>query len=77
MKTSLSMNLMNEKYGVCRLNAKENIPNWAYESDFFSITKTEVELSVLCNEEIIPSNLSTELDWRILVECCSLLKRIK
>jgi uncharacterized protein len=62
----LKMTLLPDKYGVCRLNKEDNIPSWAYEGEFFSLTKTTDELSVLCLESNIPAGLKLEGDWRVL-----------
>jgi uncharacterized protein len=62
----LVMKLINESYGVCRLNKDEEIPAWAYEGELFSITKTDDELSILCLQENIPTGVKFEGDWRIL-----------
>lgn len=62
----LTMKLLSEKYGVCRLNKTELIPNWAKSSNFFSITKTEDELSIVCCEDIVPKEIKCEKDWRCL-----------
>ena len=62
----LTMKLLKEKYGVCRLDKNELIPEWAQNSDFFSITKTCDELSIVCFQDDIPNNINCEKDWRIL-----------
>jgi uncharacterized protein len=62
----LTMKLLKEKYGVCRLNKTELIPEWAKNIDFFSITKTSDELSIVCSEDNIPNDIKCERDWRIL-----------
>lgn len=62
----LTMKLLDEKYGVCRLDAIEDTPDWAVKGEFYSITKTSDELSIVCCEENIPSGIEFEKDWRIL-----------
>jgi hypothetical protein len=62
----LTMKLLKEKYGVCRLNKNELIPEWAQNSDFFSITKTCDELSIVCSQDDIPNDIQCEKDWKIL-----------
>lgn len=62
----LTMRLLDEKYGVCRLDKNELIPEWAQNSDFFSITKTSDELSIVCSQDNIPDDIKCEKDWRIL-----------
>jgi hypothetical protein len=62
----LTMKLLKEKYGVCRLNKTELIPEWAKNSDFLSITKTSDELSIVCFEDNIPNDIKCEKNWRVL-----------
>lgn len=63
---TLTMKLLKERFGVCRLNENEPIPEWAKNSDFYSITKTLDELSIVCSQDSIPSNIKCEKDWRTL-----------
>lgn len=62
----LTMKLLKEKFGVCRLDKNELIPEWSKTSDFFSITRTSDELSIVCPQNNIPSDIKCENDWRIL-----------
>jgi len=69
----LTMKLLKDKYSVCRLDKNSIIPNWVMNGEFFSITKTEDELSIVCSQENLPNNMQHELaniqcekDWRIL-----------
>lgn len=62
----LSMKLLEESYGVCRLDKNEPIPEWANNSDFSSITRTPEELSIVCFQNNIPDNIKCERDWKIL-----------
>ena len=62
----LTMKLLKERFGVCRLIKNELIPEWAKNGDFYSITKTLDELSIVCSQDSIPSGIKCEKDWRIL-----------
>ena len=62
----LDLTVLDETYAVVRLPSQSDIPNWAYGDSFLSITKTDDELSVVCNMELVPQNQVTELDWRII-----------
>ena len=42
------------------------LPSWATAGLFFSITRTEDELSVICEERLVPSELRREGGWRCL-----------
>lgn len=62
----LNFTVVEGKYGVCRLDKDSRIPDWAYQSEFFSLTKTFDELSIVCLQESIPEGIKCERDWRIL-----------
>ncbi len=49
---------------IVRLPALSTIPSWVFESDFFSITKTQDELSVVCLEKEVPSGARVERGWK-------------
>lgn len=62
----LTMRLLPERYGVCRLDSGSEIPQWASSGELFSITRTSDELSVVCLEQVIPDDIQAEKSWRIL-----------
>ncbi|GFZ31418.1 amino acid-binding protein [Clostridium zeae] len=62
----LTMRLLKDKYGVCRLDKNELIPAWAQKGEFFSITHTKDELSIVCYEDNIPESIKCEKDWNVL-----------
>lgn len=62
----LTMKLLKDSFGVCRLDSKDSLPNWATIGEFYSISKSSEELSIVCNEENIPVNIKCERDWRAL-----------
>lgn len=66
LEKTLTMKLLKEKYGVCRLDKDELIPEWSKSSEFVSITKTADELSIVCSQDNIPEDKKCERDWRIL-----------
>ncbi len=69
MEEKLTLKLLKERYGVIRLEKGESIPTWVFAGEFYSITKTEDELSVVCIENNISldiKNKKCETAWRIL-----------
>lgn len=62
----LTMKLLEESFAVCRLSKGGEIPEWAINSDFYSITRTTDELSIVCSQDNIPEGIKCEKDWRIL-----------
>lgn len=66
MGEKLTMSLLKHKYAVCRFHNSETVPGWAFQGEFFSITKTAEELSIVCLQEKVPEGVRYEADWRIL-----------
>lgn len=62
----LNLKLLKVKYSVCRLNKNDEIPKWIFDEEFFSITRTDDELSIVCSQDKIKENIKCEKDWRIL-----------
>lgn len=62
----LTMNLLKEKFAVCRLDKNHAIPEWSENDSFYSVTKTMDELSIVCLEKDVPHNIRHENNWRIL-----------
>jgi uncharacterized protein len=58
------LSVVPEKMGICHLGKNIPIPDWAIDGDFFSITKTEEELSIVCFQDKIPAGILFEKDWR-------------
>lgn len=57
------------RYAICRLPAKAAIPEWCWQGDFCSLTRTMAEVSIVCQEELVPvgqvQELKIEPDWRM------------
>lgn len=62
----LTLKATNGLYAVCRLNPDQKIPEWSLNGEFFSISKTDDELSVVCDNDLVPSGVKCEMNWRIM-----------
>ena len=62
----LALYILPESFGICRFDPNASIPGWALTSRFFSITRTQEEVSVVCHEKLIPQETSCEKGWRCL-----------
>ncbi|QJW47925.1 ACT domain-containing protein [bacterium BFN5] len=60
----LTLEVLFNQIGVCKLDAQSTVPTWACQGEFFSITKTTEELSIVCSEENIPKAVLCERGWR-------------
>lgn len=61
----LTLELLTERYAVCRLAADAETPSWA-RGELVAITRTPAELSVICGEGEVPDNVTAARGWRCL-----------
>lgn len=61
---SIKFEVLFDTFGICKLNASQAIPQWAYQGHFCSVTKTTDELSIVCTETSIPAGVLCEKAWR-------------
>ena len=62
----MTLLLLPGAYAVCRLSGGDEVPGWARSGDFFSVTRTSREFSVVCAEETVPQDIVAERGWRCL-----------
>jgi hypothetical protein len=62
----LTLSLLADTFAICRLGSSAPIPSWVTNGDFFSITRTPDELSIVCRQSDVPSEIQSERDWRYL-----------
>ncbi len=62
----LTLSVLPEEFGICRLDSAAEIPGWAISGPFFSITRTREELSIVCPAASIPEGSVAERGWRCL-----------
>lgn len=62
----LSLFVRSELLSVCRLCAGTPPPGWATRGSFFSITVTDLEVSIVCPTDLVPPEVAAERGWRCL-----------
>ncbi|OHB80179.1 MAG: hypothetical protein A2Z25_02360 [Planctomycetes bacterium RBG_16_55_9] len=62
----LALSLLPGGFAVCKLEPEHDIPDWVTHSAFWSMTRTQQELSVVCSEDDVPKDIQAERGWRIL-----------
>jgi len=62
----LLLSVLPERFAVCRLDPDEAIPDWVFSTSFWSITRTDEEVSLMLQEEFVPSSWKAEKGWRCL-----------
>lgn len=53
-------------YAICRLDPEKEVPPAVLTGPFFSITRTPVELSILCAVDKVPRGATVEAPWKCL-----------
>jgi hypothetical protein len=59
----LQLQEMNESFAIARLDANNQLPVWASEEGFLSVTRTRDELSIICREDLVPRDVRSERGW--------------
>lgn len=62
----MNLTILPEALAVCRLAAQDGVPDWAWNREFSSITRTSEELSIVCRGCDVPQHVKAERDWRAL-----------
>jgi hypothetical protein len=58
-----ALKVLPDRFAICRLDPRERIPGWAMEGQFWSVTGTREELSLVCPEASLPEGLTSERGW--------------
>ena len=63
MKTNLKLTILDGEYAVHRLSIEQDIPSNVLKGVFFSITKTDEELSIVCDAHLPVASEKRESGW--------------
>ncbi len=67
---SLRLDALPTTYAICRLAPDNDVPAWALRGSIWSIMRTLDELSIVCEEGVLPATLPPETPcergWRAL-----------
>src|SRR5580693_935601 len=62
----LQLSTLPENYAIVGLSRDAQLPAWATQGSFFSITRTSDELSVIVEESRVPAGLQFQSGWRVI-----------
>jgi len=62
----LALSVLPQRFALCRLDPDDVIPDWVSGYSFWSVTRTDEELSVVLPGESLPSGWKAEKGWRCL-----------
>jgi len=66
METDLPLVILPDRLAVCRLAADAPFPDWARPGYLLALVRTPDELSVVCEERLVPPEVRAERGWRLL-----------
>jgi uncharacterized protein len=55
--------MLDELYAIVRLEPDAELPGWVRGGHFWSVTRSDAELSIVCREEDVPADASAERGW--------------
>jgi hypothetical protein len=61
---SLSLTLLPQTFAICQLPRKEPIPTWILDLEFWSITRTDDEISLVIPENLVQNGWVISHSWR-------------
>ena len=59
----LNLNILDGAFSIHRLSPNDEISNQIYQSQFYSITKTAEEISVVCSSSVHLASERPETGW--------------
>src|SRR4051794_21680654 len=54
---ALTLTLLSDTFAVCRLDAGEVVPVWAWTGEVACVTRTRDELSIVCRADLVPAEV--------------------
>lgn len=69
MKPSLrrfQLSLLPDRYAIIGLSPNSALPDWATQGHFFSVTRTNDELSIVVEESLVPAGVQSQSGWRLI-----------
>lgn len=59
-----SLKILHDRMAVCRFDPTAAVPEWVDHCGFYSITRTEQELTIVCAETHVARGTTSETGWR-------------
>ena len=64
--SQLTLILFPQRMAVSKMEPGSKIPDWVEDNHFLSLTYTQDEMSIVCEEKSMPDELLAERGWRLL-----------
>lgn len=62
----MKLHVLEETLAVVRMQPSDPIPDWVWRGRFASVTRTHDELSIFCEESVVPDAIDGTGGWRAI-----------
>jgi hypothetical protein len=59
----VKLHTLDDLYAVVRLEPDDDLPTWLRSGHFWSATRSDSELSIVCRQDDVPEDSSAERGW--------------
>jgi hypothetical protein len=66
MPQTFTLTVLAETFAVSRLDKRTSVPTWACSGAWWSVTRTDDELSIVCPEAQVPAEVASNQGWKCL-----------
>lgn len=60
----LNLSILPQALTICQLDKNSEIPSWLNASLFFNVSRTADELSIVCDQHLVPTGVKKIDHWR-------------
>ena len=60
----LTLSVLPNSLAICQFTPGTQIPSWVFKSSFFTVSKTHDELSIVCDQSLVPPDVKKVDNWR-------------
>jgi len=60
----LTLSVLPDSLAICQFTPGTQIPSWVFKSSFFTVSKTHDELSIICDQSLVPPDVKKVDNWR-------------
>ena len=60
----LTLQKLDQHLSICRLPGNSQVPSWVPEGGFWSVTRSEEEVSIVCESQYVPDGIRADPGWK-------------
>jgi hypothetical protein len=62
----MTITILENTYSIYQFDVNSELPQWIYQSEFYSVTRTRDEISVVAIQTDVSAGIKCSRDWKIL-----------